>query len=320
MSLPNSQAAFATLDAVDEDVSYREHTIRVERDSVHTSVMNMTNYGVTHNPKDCQIAMLTAYFDESGIHKGDHLCVVAGFVGNEAQWLGYIAEWIEALKPRTQLHMKKLRWAQHPKAVAESLAKLGPIPWKHHLKPVFAGMWMRDYQATLEGQVRAKYTNPYMMCAQSVMGTVLREIAHRDDMVGFLFDRQDLHKATISALYDMLFKMVDVDERVGQVETIARPSSASKLARNVCHDVADFLAYQIHEYHANSKSERAKAGMSILGPRGMKGLYGEIYSLKRLQEAAETFKAAGMVPGGGQAKLTSELLEQIGQMKRRARS
>jgi hypothetical protein len=29
-------------------------------------------------------------FDESGIHKGDHLCVVAGFVGNDAQWLSFI--------------------------------------------------------------------------------------------------------------------------------------------------------------------------------------------------------------------------------------
>jgi hypothetical protein len=41
------------------------------------------------------MAMLTAYFDESGIHKGDHLCVVAGFVGNDAQWLALIRDWVK---------------------------------------------------------------------------------------------------------------------------------------------------------------------------------------------------------------------------------
>ena len=53
-----------------------------------------------------ETAMLTAYFDESGIHKGDHLCVVAGFVGNDAQWLSFIHNWIAALKPRPNLPVK----------------------------------------------------------------------------------------------------------------------------------------------------------------------------------------------------------------------
>lgn len=32
------------------------------------------------------MAMLTAYFDESGIHPGNHVCVVGGFIGNDVQW------------------------------------------------------------------------------------------------------------------------------------------------------------------------------------------------------------------------------------------
>lgn len=32
------------------------------------------------------MALLTGYFDESGIHENEHGCVIAGFVGNDAQW------------------------------------------------------------------------------------------------------------------------------------------------------------------------------------------------------------------------------------------
>lgn len=63
------------------------------------------------------MTLLTGYFDESGIHDGDHRCVVGGFVGNDAQWQALVADWIPAIHPRLNLHMTKLRWKQHPERI-----------------------------------------------------------------------------------------------------------------------------------------------------------------------------------------------------------
>jgi hypothetical protein len=70
--------------------------------------------------------MLTGYFDESGVHKGDHLCVVAGYFGDEAQWSAFANDWIKALGRMKNLHMKRLRWHK-PERVGKLLPRLGPI-------------------------------------------------------------------------------------------------------------------------------------------------------------------------------------------------
>src|SRR6266851_3188001 len=106
-----------------------------------SSFQDHTCYGVRFDRTRLVIAMLTAYFDESGIMDDQQLCIVAGFIGNEAQWGSFASDWIAAIKPRPHLHMKKLRWRQHPDRVAEDLARYGPIPHKYNLKPVWAGMW-----------------------------------------------------------------------------------------------------------------------------------------------------------------------------------
>jgi len=50
--------------------------------------------------------MLTAYLDESGTGSEEKLCVVGGFVGNEAQWVSFIGDWIPALgKYPSNLHL-----------------------------------------------------------------------------------------------------------------------------------------------------------------------------------------------------------------------
>ena len=97
------------------------------------------------------MALLTGYFDESGIHEGDHLCVISGFVGNDAQWTAFAADWIPAVHPRLNLHMKELRWNQHPERIKKLLLKLGPIPYKYNLKPVSVSLSWRDYNSYVKG-------------------------------------------------------------------------------------------------------------------------------------------------------------------------
>lgn len=200
--------------------------------------------------------MLTAYFDESGIHKGDHLCVVAGFVGNDSQWSAFIHDWIGALKPRLNLHMRKLRWKQHPDRVAPLLARLGPIPYRYNLTPVYCGMRQRDYEQLMKGKLREKFTTPYMNCAQTCMALVLEEIAGSEDVL-FVFERQRVNQSAMDNLKSFVFGWMGVDKRVQDI-------TFSTAKKTVCLDPADFLAYQLREWKLNSDSVKAKMGMSIL--------------------------------------------------------
>lgn len=90
---------------------------------------------------------ITAYLDESG-HSGLGHVVVAGFFANESQWAAFAPAWEQALKPRKSLHMRKLRW-KHSRA-QRLLAKLGPIPYKYDLRPVFGSVFVKDYYDLVE--------------------------------------------------------------------------------------------------------------------------------------------------------------------------
>src|ERR1700740_1146165 len=133
--------------------------------SEHEFIHNLFGIYSCYGRRRCDLAMLTAYLDESGIHSGDHLCVVAGFVGNEAQWTSFAEKWIAALGRRTNLHMRSLRWNK-VKRIRPLLQRLGSIPYDRNLMPVFGGVWQRDYEAVVKGKVRETFTSPYMLAAQ----------------------------------------------------------------------------------------------------------------------------------------------------------
>jgi hypothetical protein len=69
----------------DLDVPKSQRIAR-ELDCLNGLVNVYTCHGARGDRRKCQLLMLTAYFDESGIHEGPHLCVVAGYLGNDAQW------------------------------------------------------------------------------------------------------------------------------------------------------------------------------------------------------------------------------------------
>ena len=179
--------------------------------------------------------------------------------------------------------MSSLRWNQQPKRVANLLEKLGPIPERHNLKPVSVGMWRRDYEATMKGKIREKFANPYMLCAQSCMSTVLSNLVGADEVL-FIFDRQHVHKAAMNSLRDVVFQLVGVDSRVKDVHFI--PSKTT-----VCIDPADYLAYMVREHAMDADSARFKMGKSILGT---KGGHGGIFNRQQLEEMAASFLKDGM--------------------------
>src|SRR5258708_24961120 len=227
--------------------------------------------------------MLTAYMDESGIHDGDHLCVVAGFLGDEDQWKAFIPDWQAALGDRTHLHMKELRWAQKAKPVAALLSRLGPIPVKHGLIPIVGGMCQKDYREVVKGRLDDTFTSPYMMTLQLCFVQTLKAIPESES-VAFVFEQQEKYEWAAQYLHDVVFRMNKVDDRMRGVTFVPKGSTH-------CTEPADYLAFQVREYNINHDSPKAKMGMSILGDGDA---IGHVWEREQIQSMVDEFLKTGV--------------------------
>jgi hypothetical protein len=265
---------------------------------LHNLVQVFTCYGVRGDPRKLKLAMLTAYFDESGTGSKEQLCVVGGFVGNEAQWAAFANDWINALgKNRDNLHLTKLRWGRRYDKIVKDLAQLGPIPRRYNLTPVFVGMWHKDFEELFKGKVREAFTDPYMTCVQQCMAVALHYLVSKDDEIQFILDWQEGRRARMmNKLHDIAFKFAKMEPRVKTLHFTPMRST-------VCLDPADYLVFALREGIIDQNSDKAKASASILAYP----LYGGIIERKRLKEIADHYIAHGMVPGGGPIKMSDQL-------------
>jgi hypothetical protein len=264
---------------------------------LHHVVQVSTCYGHHGDPQKMGLAMLTGYFDETGLGKAEKLCIVGGFVGNEAQWTSFISEWIPALGQRKNLHLTKLRWNRRYDKIASDLARLGPIPHHYNLSPVYIGMWHQDYQDFFEGKVRERFTNPYMTCAQVCMATVLNETMSPKDEIAFIFDRQEGRRAaTVKMLERTAFQLAKLEPRVKDIDF--RPMWST-----VCLDPADYLVFALREDWVAKTSKKATATSPILA----KPIRGGILTRDQVQKMAEHYIAHGMVPGTRSFKMSDQL-------------
>lgn len=261
-----------------------------------------TCHGFRGDPAKVKLAMLTAYFDESGLAPSEKFCTVAGFVGNEAQWSAFAAEWIPALgHHRKNLHMTKLRWNRRYDKIVTDLALLGPIPHRYNLSPVRVGVWHRDVEELLKGRVNPMFATPYVMCAVASISVVLEEVIGKHDEVMFIFDRQEGRRArAMNALHKIVFEFAKLDSRVKDIDF--RPHETT-----VCLDPADYFAYAFREYQVDKESPRAKACMPIAECEKM---YGGFLPREYVEHIANNYIENGLVPGSTQRTM-SQSLEQF---------
>jgi hypothetical protein len=52
--------------------------------------------------------MVEAYMDESGIHEGAHVCVVAGYWGSVKKWVRFESSWKEILNDAKEPSLKEI--------------------------------------------------------------------------------------------------------------------------------------------------------------------------------------------------------------------
>lgn len=198
------------------------------------------------------LMLAKVHLDESNSNLQGKVCVVAGYIGYEDQWTGFMRDW-EGILGKRRLHMRELRWRESDKVL---LRKLGTLPDEHRLSRVVGIVRNADFFRFVKGRIRTQATNPYMVAAQLCVEHVLR-VVHEPCSIGFYFEEQSAYKWRIRDLNDTLMRL-NRDARIVSVNTIRKKACRA-------FEVADYLSYSIAQSREKPHGLRARWSKPIQG-------------------------------------------------------
>jgi hypothetical protein len=126
------------------------------------------------------LALLTAYFDESGTHAGSPALVIAGYVASAEVWSEVEAQWREVLEPYKErglftfhtaeavAQQKQFARIDRP-AINSILAALANVIKESKLQSIYMGVEAHIYDAVTTPEFREVFPKPYDYCFHSVM-------------------------------------------------------------------------------------------------------------------------------------------------------
>jgi hypothetical protein len=216
--------------------------------------------------------VLTAYLDESGYGAKD-IIVVGGFFGNDREWHLCDEQWKAALGKRKSLHMKDLRWGKKNERTKLLLEKLGPIPRRCGLVPVWVRFKVSDYSDLVDNTTASrKLQHGYFLGAQFIALMLLWYMRELNERVKVVFEANE-HFASIVPLILKLygevfsFSLEDGMPCLTGVEFISKDSSCLT-------QPADYLTYARLQELRDLTSLRARLCAPILS--GSPGLRADI--------------------------------------------
>jgi hypothetical protein len=219
------------------------------------------------NPPQWAI-MLTAYFDES-FESPRGYAVMAGFLGNKEAWKKCAKEWREGLGAKDSLHMKALRWKNdRPKDLLE---KLGPIPHRCGLRPIYSSVKVADYVDDLSEYATEGFTKGYFITLMGATASVLMEIP-KGQRVEFIFEEQGEFAAVREHALGIMAKNPVLRGKRGK-SALAKWSSIPKSS---LLEPADYLAYAIMQWLVDPDSSRSKLCPPIFGDKSVKMIGGRM--------------------------------------------
>jgi hypothetical protein len=159
------------------------------------------------------LAMLVAYFDESGTHGEDSRVVtVAGFLGDSIAWARLEPPWRKRLGPIPCFHsvqcaVRDKRFSHlkpgEQRALSTDLAKLIAA---RELVGIGASIYTDDWKYSTADMLRNQYETPYHFCAtMAVLKTVKMVAEHSPgEYVSIIFAQQDEYEEYTRAIMDVM--------------------------------------------------------------------------------------------------------------------
>jgi Protein of unknown function (DUF3800) len=246
-----------------------------------------------HDRRPKSLLPLTTYVDESQQNETDRHVVVAGFCGSEPQWESFLPEWKSALGKKKALHMKNLRWGGDfgERRVTQLLARLGPIPYKHGLCPVYGAVKVSDYIDLIKGEAELeKKVCGYILCLSTIFSALTRDLPGYAE-IKIICEQQDQYEPLARGLFDSFGRIVARDPRSAYFRSIGFiPKDDSPLTQP-----ADFLAFAITKYLDERGSTKDLGCRPIFGGKDPEKIPGRLYTrekaIKTLQDIKKGLKA-----------------------------
>jgi hypothetical protein len=238
--------------------------------------------------------MLRAYLDESG-HESKGWMFLAGFLGNEEQWRGFVPKWRDALGPQRKfLHMSSLRWKKD--STRQLLAKLGPIPDECKLEPMFTGVRYADYEDLVSGTPEMKVLKAWLACLPALVMQTLRGIPE-DERLELVFEEQSEY----APYADLALRYFCILDKPWKRTKDGRPKLAKwgfvRKGSTIMSDPADYFAYALREAYMDKTSKRTEWCKPILGSNNGEG-YGTVLSRQKIRKmisATQTLNAFSLL-------------------------
>jgi hypothetical protein len=161
------------------------------------------------------VLTLTVYVDESQHEADSRHVVVAGFCGLEKEWGDFLGDWSVGLGNKKFLHMKDLYWSSKysERRVKDLLARLGPIPYRHHLCPVYGAVKVSDYFDLIAGQSELEQKMcGYDLCLAVVFSVLTRDLPGHAQ-VKIVCEEQNQYEPLARGLFESFGRIAGKDPR-----------------------------------------------------------------------------------------------------------
>jgi len=206
--------------------------------------------------------MLKLYLDES-IDNNSGVCIVAGYLGTKKQWADYTTAWLDALAPKTSIHVSDLRLGtrQAPRRYGDLLANLGSIPTKCKLRAFSGSICRKDYADKVSGTALAVLMEEgYVQSILALLDELAKHI-HRNERMAVYFEAQEIHAALRERAMILWHKL---HKTPSGWSVLASWGSVPKGTKT---EASDYLCYALQQSRLNSKSQKAELTSPILASK-----------------------------------------------------
>jgi hypothetical protein len=246
------------------------------------------------------IAVLEAYFDESGIHDGSRVFALGGIVARLEQIKWLADAWGQMLRKHqiSEFHSTDL---ESRRGIYEGISKERQQQIFHnainvigtYARTAFAGVVViDDYENTIPSWAKktAAFGDKYNFCFQMCLGLVMEWIAHLDppmpdtDRIAFMFDQRERGQEITSTSYSQIKKFRDADDHMGTLAFDSRK-------RFLPLQAADLVAYETYKHLDNLKLKSGRPPripIKLLG--GKCNLYASYFPKGKLIELVRYYE------------------------------
>jgi hypothetical protein len=207
------------------------------------------------------MALLTAYFDESGTHLDSEIVLIAGFVATSEKWTAVEAAWRQRLDVLNLSYYHASACDAGDEAFADiprelraglSFALAGVIA-DHQLMSVNAAIMRADWDLFKSGEIGKRFIGPYNFCFEYCMQQISswskREAS--GESVALVFAEQKEYQPRAREIYDLYRKNPRWNRELASL-TFAPAEKYPSL------QAADLIVYETYRY-ALARHQNANA-------------------------------------------------------------